>query len=292
MITGTLIIEQLLNGLVLGCMYAAVASGLTLIWGTMKMLNFAHGEFFMLGGYTLYFAFTTFGVPVFASLILAVVIVFFLGGLAEKVVIHPLLDRPGWELSPLIVTVGVSIFLQNFALKIWGERFKNIPYFIEGTQEFLGFRMANQRILIFVVTAVVMLGFWIFIKKAKFGFGLRATAQDRDAAILMGVNVKRIYTITFGLSCAMAALAAALLAPIFSINPWMGHAALTKGFITVVLGGLGSFEGAILGGIILGVAESLAVLVLSSEWKDVVAFALFIVVLIIRPSGLFGTKEW
>jgi len=110
MITGTLIIEQLLNGLVLGCMYAAVASGLTLIWGTMKMLNFAHGEFFMLGGYTLYFAFTTFGVPVFASLVLAVVIVFFLGGLTEKVVIHPLLDRPGWELSPLIVTVGVSIF--------------------------------------------------------------------------------------------------------------------------------------------------------------------------------------
>ena len=273
-------------------MYAAVASGLTLIWGTMKMLNFAHGEFYMLGGYVLYFALTAFGVPPSVSLFLAVAIVFILGVLVEKAVIHPLLDRPGWELSPLVVTVGISIFLQNFALKIWGERFKNVPYFLDGTLDFFGIRMAYQRMIIFFVTAVVMLGFWVFIKKAKFGIGLRATSQDRDAATLMGVNTKRIYTITFGMSCAMAALAAALLAPIFSINPWMGHAALLKGFITVVLGGLGSFEGAILGGMILGTAESISVIILSSEWKDVVAFAIFILVLIIRPSGLFGTKEW
>jgi branched-chain amino acid transport system permease protein len=292
MITVMLVIEQLLNGLVLGCMYAAVASGLTLIWGTMKMLNFAHGEFYMLGGYVLYFALTAFGIPPILSLLLAVVIVFILGVLTEKAAIHPLLDRPGWELSPIVVTIGISIFLQNLALKIWGERFKNIPYFLSGTLDLFGIRMAYQRMLIFVVTAGVMLGFWVFIKKAKFGIGLRATAQDRDAATLMGVNTKRIYTITFGMSCAMAALAAALLAPIFSINPWMGNAALLKGFITVVLGGLGSFEGAILGGVILGTAESISVIVFSSEWKDVVAFAIFICVLIIRPSGLFGTKEW
>jgi len=292
MITVTLVIEQLLNGLVLGCMYAAVASGLTLIWGTMKMLNFAHGEFYMLGGYVLYFALSTFGVPPSVSLLLAVAIVFILGVLVEKAVIHPLLDRPGWELSPLVITVGISIFLQNFALKIWGERFKNVPYFLDGTLDFFGIRMAYQRMIIIIVTAVVMLGFWAFIKKAKFGIGLRATSQDRDAATLMGVNTKRVYTITFGMSCAMAALAAALLAPIFSINPWMGHAALLKGFITVVLGGLGSFEGAILGGMILGTAESISVIIFSSEWKDVVAFGIFILVLIIRPSGLFGTKEW
>jgi len=292
MITGKLIIEQVFNGLVLGCMYAAVASGLTLIWGTMKMLNFAHGEFYMLGGYVLYFALTVFGIPPAVCLLLAVVIVFVLGALVEKIAIHPLLDKPGWELSPLVVTVGISIFLQNLALKIWGESFKNVPYFLDGTAEFFGIRMAYQRMIIFFVTALVMVGFWLFIKRSKFGMGLRATAQDRDAATLMGINVKKIYTITFGISSAMAALAAALLAPIFSINPWMGNAALLKGFITVVLGGLGSFEGAILGGMILGTAESISVVVLSSEWKDVVAFAIFILVLIIRPSGLFGTKEW
>jgi len=292
MITGKLVIEQLLNGLVLGCMYAAVASGLTLIWGTMKMLNFAHGEFYMLGGYALYFAISSFGVPPMISLILAVAVVFLVGALIERGIIDPLLDRPGWELSPIVVTVGLSIFFQNMALKIWGERFKNLPYFMDGTVEVWGVRMAYQRLFILGVTAAVMLGFWLYIKKAKFGLGLRATAQDRDAATIIGINVKRVYTITFGLSCAMAALAAALLAPIFSINPWMGNGALTKGFITVVLGGLGSFEGAILGGMILGTVESISVIVFSSEWKDVVAFAVFILVLTIRPAGLFGTKEW
>jgi branched-chain amino acid transport system permease protein len=292
MITSMVVFEQIMNGLVLGCMYASVASGLTLIWGTMKMLNFAHGEFYMLGGYVLYFALTVFGVPPLIALVLAVGIVLFLGMFTEKLVIHPLLDRPGWELSPLMVTIGISIFLQNLALRLWGERFKNVPYFLDGTFDLFGIRMAYQRLIIFVVTASVMLGFWAVLKKTKFGIGLRATAQDRDAATLMGVNAKKIYTITFGISCAMAALAAALLAPIFSVNPWMGHAALIKGFITVVLGGLGSFEGAILGGFILGTTESISVILLSSEWKDVVAFAIFILVLIVRPSGLFGTKEW
>jgi branched-chain amino acid transport system permease protein len=292
MVTGKLVAEQLINGLVSGCIYAAVASGLTLVWGTMKMLNFAHGEFYMIGGYALYLAVTFFGLPPAAAVILAVAVVFLLGAAVEKGVVDPLLDKPGWELSPLVATVGLSIALQNTALRIWGERFKNVPYFIDGTFSMGGFRLAYQRLIIIGVTASVMIGFWLFIKKSKFGMGLRSTAQDREAATLSGINVKRVYTITFGLSCALAALAAALLAPIFSINPWMGHAALTKGFITVVLGGLGSFEGAILAGMILGSVESLSVILFSSEWKDVVAFGIFILVLTLRPSGLFGTKEW
>jgi len=287
-----LVIDQLLNGLVLGCMYASVASGLTLIWGTMKMLNFAHGEFYMVGGYVLYFATTAFAIPPLPGLVIAVAVVFLLGALVEKGVIDPLLEKPGWELSPLVATVGVSIAMQNAALRLFGERFKNLPYFLDGNLEMFGIRMAYQRVMIFIVTAVVMLSFWAFIRKARFGLGLRAVAQDRDAAILMGINFKRVYTITFGLSCGLAALAAALLAPIFSINPWMGHAALVKGFIAVVLGGLGSFEGAILAGMMLGTVESISVIILSSEWKDVVAFAIFILVLTVRPSGLFGTKEW
>jgi branched-chain amino acid transport system permease protein len=292
MITGKLIAEQLINGLVSGCIYAVVASGLTLVWGTMKMLNFAHGEFYMIGAYVLYLAMTVFGLPSAAALILSVAVIFLLGAAVERGVINPLLDKPGWELSPLVATVGLSIALQNIALRIWGERFKNVPYFIEGTFNLGGFRLAYQRLIIIGVTASVMIGFWLFIKKSKFGMSLRSTAQDRDAATLSGINIKRVYTITFGLSCALAALAASLLAPIFSINPWMGHAALTKGFITVVLGGLGSFEGAILAGMILGSVENLSVILFSSEWKDVVAFGIFILVLTLRPSGLFGTKEW
>ncbi len=292
MVTGKLIVEQLINGLVSGCIYAVVASGLTLVWGTMKMLNFAHGEFYMLGGYTLYLVVNVLGLSPVIALIVAVVVMFLLGALAEKTVINPLLEKPGWELSPLVATVGLSIALQNVALRIWGERFKNVPYFIDGTINIGGVRLAYQRLIIIGVTAVVMIGFWLYIKRSKFGMGLRATSQDRDAATLSGINFKRVYTITFGMSCSLAALAAALLAPIFSINPWMGNAALTKGFIAVVLGGLGSFEGAILAGMILGSVESLSVILFSSEWKDVIAFGIFILVLTLRPSGLFGTKEW
>jgi len=292
MITWKLVAEQILNGLVLGCMYASVASGLTLIWGTMKMINFAHGEFYMLGGYVMYFAIASFGIPSLFSIFLAVMIVFGLGVLIEKVCLHPLLDKPGWDISAFVATLGVGIFFQNFALRVWGERFKSVPYFLEGTLEVLGFRMAYQRMFIFAVTAAVMVGFWIYLKKARFGLGLRATAQDRDAATILGINAKKIYTITFGMSCAMASLAAVLLAPIFLINPWMGSVPLIKGFITVVLGGLGSFGGAILGGILLGIIESISVIIFSSEWKDVVAFIILILVLWLRPSGLFGTKEW
>jgi len=287
-----ILLEQILNGLVLGSMYALVASGLTLIWGTMKMLNFAHGELYMVGGYILYFAFTLLGVSPFWGILLAIGIAFAVGLFLERLLLHPLMDKPGWDVSPLVVTLGVSIFLQNFALKAWGERFKSVPYFIEGTMELAGFRIAYQRILILVVTATVMVAFWMFVKRSRFGVALRATAQDREAATLLGINAHRIYMYTFGISSALAALAATMLAPIFLINPWMGISPLLKAFIVVVLGGLGSFGGAILGGFLLGTLESLSVVLLSSEWKDVVSFAVLILVLFFRPSGFFGTREW
>ena len=273
-------------------MYATFASGLTLIFGTMKILNLAHGEFFMIGGFVLYFAITSFGIPPILGLLLAVGIVFVLGVLVEKTIIGPLLDRPGWQDSTIAASIGLGIFFQNFVLKVWGEKFKNLTYFFDGTFEFFGFRLAYQRAFILITTTVVMLTFWIFIKKAKVGMGLRATAQDRDAATLVGINAKRIYTITFSMSCAMASFSAALLLPIYSVNPWVGHALLMKGIITCVLGGLGSFEGAILAGILLGCAESIAVIIFSSQWMAVVSFVILIAVLAIRPSGLFGAKDW
>lgn len=292
MITGSLVITQVLNGLVLGCMYAIVASGLTLIWGTMKMLNFAHGEYYMIGGYICYFSIHLLGIHPILSIFIAFGLAYLAGVITEKGVIQPLLEKPNWEISAIVATIGISISLQNLALKVFGEHYKNIPYFFEGTFELFGIRLAYQRLFIIVVTAMTILGFWLVMKKTKFGFGLRATAQDRDAAVLMGINTKKVFRVTFGLSCGMAALAATLLAPIFSVNPWMGSAALLKGMITVVLGGLGNFGGAILAGIILGTIESMAVIVFSSEWKDVVAFIVFILVLTLRPSGLFGTREW
>jgi len=287
-----LIIEQMLNGLVLGSMYALVASGLTLIWGTMKMLNFAHGELYMIGGYVIYFALLLLGVNPFWGILLAVLIAFALGVLLERLILNPLLEKPGWDVSPIVATLGVSIFLQNFALKVWGERFKNVSYFIEGTMDFAGFRIAYQRILILVVAATVMVGFWMYVKRSRFGMALRATAQDREAATILGINFHRVYLLTFGISSALAALAATMLAPLFLVNPWMGIPLLLKAFIVVVLGGLGSFGGAILGGFLLGSIESLAIVFISSEWKDVAAFLVLIGFLVFKPAGFFGTKEW
>jgi branched-chain amino acid transport system permease protein len=285
-----MVLDQMANGLVLGSMYALYACGVTLIWGTMRMLNFAHGEYYMLGGYILYFATTLLHVPPVVGVLIAVGGGFLLGVMSERVILHPLLNKPGWDVSPFVATMGVSIFLQNFALKVWGERYKNVPYFVEGTMDLLGLRIAYQRILILVVAVVVISAFMLFIKRSRFGMALRATSQNREAAFLVGINIYRVYMVTFGIGGMLAALAAAMLTPIYLINPWMGLPTLTKAFVVSVLGGLGSLEGAILAGVILGMGESLVVVVFSSEWKEVFSFLILIVVLATRPSGFFGEK--
>lgn len=286
-----LILSQILNGLVLGSMYALFACGLTLIWGTMNLLNFAHGEYYMLGGFMLYFALTLGGVPPWLGVLIAVVAVFLAGVLSERLVIHFLLDKPGWDVSPFVATLGISIFLQNFALRVWGERYKSVPYLIEGTLDIHGIRLAYQRVLILVVAVIAIGGFWLLMKKTRFGMALRASAQNREAASLIGINVYNVYMVTFGISTALAALSATMLAPIFQIHPWMGGPMILKAFVVAVIGGLGSYEGAIVGGLVVGLMESLAVILLSSEWKEVFSFGLLIVVLATRPWGFFGKRE-
>ena len=286
-----LLMDQMLNGIILGSMYALFACGLSLIWGTLKMLNFAHGEFYMLAAYILFYANTLLGIPPLLGILVAVGGVFLVGILTERLIIHPLLDRPGWDVSPLIATLGAHIFLQNFALKIWGERYKHVPYFFEGTLDVFDFRIAYQRLFVLMVAIVVISAFWFFLKRSRFGMAMRATSQNQESALLMGINIYRVFTITFGVGAALAALAATMLAPIFLINPWMGLQFLLKAFVVTVLGGVGSFAGAILAGIVLGIGESLTVIIFSSEWKEIVAFGILILVLIVRPSGFFGEKE-
>jgi branched-chain amino acid transport system permease protein len=188
------------------------------------------------------------------------------------------------------LTMGISFFIQNFALKVWGERYKNVPYFIEGTLDVFGLRVAYQRLLILIVAMIVISSLWFLMKKTRFGMALRATSQNREAAFLMGINIYRVYMITFGLGGALAALAAAMLAPIYLVNPWMGIPTLLKSFAVSVLGGVGSLEGAILAGIVLGIGESLTIVFFSSEWKDILSFLILIGVLSTRPSGFFGEK--
>ncbi|MBI4519986.1 MAG: branched-chain amino acid ABC transporter permease [Gemmatimonadetes bacterium] len=290
--TGALIVEQLFNGLVSGAIYALMASGLSLIWGTLKMLNFAHGEFYMLGGYGVYLGLTLGGLSPLVAVPLAVLGAALVGMLVERLIIHRLLDKPGWDESPVIATLGVSILLQNLVLHILGERFQNVPYYVEGGLSVYGMRMAWQRVLIVAAAIVVVAATVAVLKSTRWGMAVRATAQDRDSAMLAGINVYAVYLWTFGVTAALAALAGAMLSPIYSVNPWMGTALLLKAFIVCVVGGLGSLGGAILGGILLGTAESLTVLLWASEWKDVVAFLILILVLWFRPAGLMGSRQW
>lgn len=287
-----IVFEQIINGLVLGSMYALVASGLTLIWGTMKMLNFAHGELYMLGGYGLYFGITYLNLPLWLAVPLAVVGVFILAVLLEKALIAPLLGRPDWDITTVVATLGIGIFIQNFAFKFWGGDFLNVPYMVQKTFHFSSVRLVGHRIYILLLALVVLVALWQAMKRTRFGLALRATAQESEAATLMGIPSRRIYTLTFSISACLAALAGTALAPIFSVNPWMGGGPLIKAFIVVILGGLGSFPGAIIGGFIIGISETLSVLFLASGWKDLVSFILLILILVIRPSGLFGGKEW
>lgn len=283
--------EQIINGIILGSMYALVASGLTLIWGTMRMLNFAHGEFYMLGGYFFFLLMSSMGLPAPMAVPLAIALVFLAGLAVERASVHPLLGKPQWEFSTLVSTLGVSIFLQNAALHIWGERFKTVPYFINGVVNVMGMRLSYQRLLIFAVATGTMLAMWYLLRRTRFGMALRATAMDRDAAVLYGVNVYRVFTVTFGIAAALAGLAATMLASINSISPWMGAPLMLKGFVVVVLGGLGSFQGAIIGGILIGIVETLGVIVWSSQWREVISFSVLILILWFRPWGLFGVKE-
>ncbi|MBN9439633.1 branched-chain amino acid ABC transporter permease [Bosea sp. (in: a-proteobacteria)] len=288
--TFAIFLEQIINGLIIGSMYALIGSGIALVYGTMRVLNLAHGEFYMLGGYFVFFLAVTYGVPSYLAIPVAVVATFILGMLIQRLTVHYLMGKEAWMFSTIAATLGLSIFLQNAALLTFGEQFQSVPYYLDGMIEIGSVRLPLQRLLILVV-AIVTIGAMTFIlKKTRLGWAIRATAQDRDAAAVVGIPAQHIYLITFGIAGALGAVAAAMLAPIYAINPWSGMPILLKGFVVVILGGLGSFPGAIAGGLLLGVVEAIGVQLTSSEWRDVIGFAMMIAVIWWRPWGLFGKK--
>lgn len=288
--TLAIFLEQIINGLIIGSMYALIGSGIALVYGTMRVLNLAHGEFYMLGGYFVFYLAVTYGVPAYIAIPIAIFATFILGVLIQRLTIHYLMEKEGWMFSTIAATLGLSIFLQNAALLMFGEQFQSVPYYIDGMVEFAGIRLPMQRLLILVVAVVTIGGMTFLLKKTRLGWAIRATSQDRDAAAVVGIPAQRIYLITFGLAGALGAIAASMLAPIYAINPWSGLPILLKGFVVVVLGGLGSFPGAIAGGLLLGVVETIGVQLTSSEWRDVIGFAMMIAVIWWRPWGLFGAK--
>lgn len=281
--------QHLLNGLMIGGIYALMGIGLTLIFGVMNVVNFAHGEFYMLGAFVVYTIFTLAGVPYLLALILAAFALFVFGAIIERLLLRPIRNQP--VDVPMLATIGLSIFLANIALIIWDPTPKDIglPFPLEGI-EIGPLTLTPIRIFVLFAALLIIVGSHLFLQRSRLGKAIRATFQDRDAAALMGVDINFINMLTFGWGAAIAALAGGLLGPIFQVFPTMGAVVSAKSFAVVIAGGLGSFPGAILAGLLLGIAESLGAGYISSGYRDAIAFILIIVVLVLKPTGLMGRE--
>jgi branched-chain amino acid transport system permease protein len=283
-------LQQVVNGATIGLVYALAAIGVTLVFGILGIINFAHGEFYMLGAFVLS-SFLALRLPYVPALLCAVVVVAILGLLSERLTVRPLRGRHHFTI--VLSTLGLSILLQNGALLVWGAEPRQIaPSWASYPVVVGGLVISRMRLVALIVGILLILALTLFIRWTNVGLAMRAVARDPDAAALMGVDVQRIGAFTFSVGCALAAVAGGLLGGIFDIETTMGEWAVMKAFAVVIMGGLGNVPGAILGGIVLGVAESLggAYLPGGVGYKDGIGFAILIVVLLFRPQGLFGRR--
>jgi branched-chain amino acid transport system permease protein len=287
--TFSLAIQQVANGLVMGSMYALMSIGMMLILGIMTVINMAHGEFYMLGGYFCYFFMTQMGVHYLAALPMAMVVAAGVGILSEKVTVRPLAGRPWY--SSFLTTFGLSMILRDLAQIIWGVDPREVISPFSHKRVVIGpVYLTEHRIFIFIMGVVVIGLLYLFIKRHKIGMAMRAVVRDREASALMGINLNALNSFTFALGAATAALAGALLGAIFNVLPSMGELPLVKGFAVVIMGGMGNVQGILFSGLILGVAESLAASFISLGLSDAIAFAILIIILLFKPSGLFGKR--
>jgi branched-chain amino acid transport system permease protein len=280
-----LILQQVLNGLTLGGVYSLVALGLTLVYGILHIPNFAHGAFYMAGAFVAFYLMSAWGLTYWIAMAGAAATVALLAMIAERLVFHPLRHAPG--LHHMIAAIGILLFLESGAQSLWGAEFHRMPTPFTGILSFAGLVLPSQRLLIIVAAFALVAALHLFLKKTLTGATIMAMAQNRDGAALMGIDPSRVTIMTFAISGVLAAVAAVLYAPINLVYPAMGHLVITKAFVIIVLGGMGSVPGAIVGGLIIGFAEAFGAFYISTDYKDIIAFVLLVVILSIRPEGLF-----
>lgn len=281
------LIQLLINGIMLGSMYAIISVGLTLIFGVVRVVNFAHGELLMVGMYAVYLLFLKFGIHPYIAAVPVVVFLFLIGVLIQRFIIQPLLNAD--EHIQIFATVGLSTALVNLALMLFGADLYsvNTPD-VRRSLEFGSFRVLIGQLVMLGSAIALVAGLHAFMQKTTLGRAIRATAQNRNAALLMGVKVDRIYVISFGLGAACVGLAAALISPLFPTTPTVGTYFVLTAFVVVVLGGMRSMYGAFFGAMIIGLVDSLSAYYIAPDLKEVVYFAIFILILIFKPTGLFG----
>jgi len=283
------LVETLLWGVVNGCIYILLATGLNIIFGVMKLVNFAHGQLLMIGAYVAFTAATVFGLNAYLSILVAIVTIALIGAGLERLTFRRVLGTD--KLNEIFVSLGLIYVFENVAVLLWGNKLKQIKSPFQGLGLSLGEVSISYDLLLAIsVVTVILIALFVLIKKTKIGLAMRATSQRSDTSMLMGVNIEKVYIFTFALGAALAGAAGALYGIIFPFNPSIGALPTIKAFAIIMLGGLGSIPGAIIGGLLYGIAENTAVYFLGGIWQDAIAFALLIIVLVIRPTGLFGEK--
>jgi branched-chain amino acid transport system permease protein len=282
-------VPQLINGLTQGSMYALIAIGFVIIFGTMNLVTFAHGEVYMAGAFAGYFALAVWHLPWYIALVLGMVVGWIMGYLMEKVAFRPL--RAAGHMPPLLITIGLSIMVRDLVHIFFGAENRPVPSIYEQTFEVAGTQVSVLQVLLLAIAAFLIVILRLLIYGTKIGRAMRATAQDHEAAYAMGVNVNRVFSISFSLASCLGGAAGVMVGMYYNaVYATMGGSAGLKGFAACIFGGLTSIPGAILGGLIIGMVENLTVQYLASGYRDIVAFLVLVVVLVLRPQGLLGRR--
>jgi branched-chain amino acid transport system permease protein len=286
----TVFLQSLLSGILVGGVYALIGIGLTIIFGVMRVINFAHGDLLMLGMYVTWGVFTLFDIDPYLSLVITAPVLFLWGAMLQKIFINRVLNA--LPQNQILLTIGLGLVMSNAVMLGFTSDYRILTTsYSSSSIKFLGLSLSQPLLYSFLVTvAITAVLFW-FLQTTDTGQAIRATAQDRDAAQLMGINVKRMSVLAFGLGTALAGIAGALLAPTYYIFPQVGGPFTLKAFVVVVLGGMGSIVGATLGGILIGVTESMSAVYVASGLKELVVYVLFLLILLFRPSGLLGKSR-
>ena len=284
----TALLEQIVNGLMVGCIYVLVALGMVLIFGIMQVLNFAHGALFMVGGYICHFAFYKLTGSYPASIVLSMLALALIGIALEAAVFRQLRDNVQMQ---IVASLGLILVIQNGVVELWGPQALQMP--VPTTQLIVRLgplSFTAQHFIIIATVAVTVILMQLFLARSRYGIAMRAISQNADAALIVGINSNRMFLFTFASASALAALGGALIGPMFLIFPQMGDLPLLKALTAIVLGGMGSVPGAVIGGLAIGVVESLSTLIIPTDFRDTVVFGLLILVLLVRPWGLFGVR--
>ncbi len=282
-------VEVLISGVAQGAVYCVFAMGLSLVYGTARVLNFAHGSFFMVGAYIAWvLSEGYFGLNYAATLAVLIPVLFLMGVLLERAVIRPLRWGKNWKMTTMMVTLGLAFMIDNLNLIVFGPQNKLLAPFFEGSFTVFGLAFSYQTFLVFFAALIVVVCLELFLHRTRMGNAMRAVSQDMDGASMVGINVNQVFSYTFGLSVVLAGIAGVMLAPVYLISPLGGWAPFLKAFVIVVFGGLGSTRGVLYAAFILGIIEAFVIFEVGATWTMPVWLLTLLVVLMFRPQGLLG----